>query len=206
MDIKINVGPQGVALGDGTNTPPRAGRTGDLIVTELHGRYFEQMRSGRSWSAANQAAQALSAALATTYTGLLIYNPLNSGKLVVPLKCKFSQSAAPATFPVIGLLGGWAATGGVSAFTTRITAQSNQIGNSATPAAVVLSAATIVTPTYIASFYDSGATGILPTSSNPLIDLEGLFGILPGGFLAFSSPTVATGWGFFSWEEPDLPL
>ena|ERR1700731_2331036 len=205
--IDLNVGPQGIALGDGTDVQARAGRTGDLIVSELHGRYFEQVRSNRMFSAANQAAQALSAALTTTYTGFLLYNPVGSNKGLVPNKVKFSQSAAPATFPVIGLIAGFAATGGVTAQTTAIPVQSNQIGNTGKGVGIALSAATIVTPTYLATFYDTvTTTATLPASGNPPVDLEGVYIILPGGFIAISSPTVATGWGWMSWCEVDLPL
>ncbi len=151
MELTVNVGPQGIALGDGSDVQARAGRTGDMIVSELHGRYFEQMRSNRMFSAANQAAQAVSVALTTTYTGLLLYNPLGSNKLLVPNILNFAPSIAEVALSVIGLLGGFAATGGVSAQTTKITVQSNQIGNTAVGAGIALAAATITTPTVLAA-------------------------------------------------------
>src|ERR1700731_3485047 len=106
MELTVNVGPQGIALSDGTDVQARAGRTGDLIVTELHGRYFEQMRSNRMYSAMNQASQALSVGLATTYTGFLLYNPVGSNKILVPNLIKFAPLSYT-TFAVIGLLGGF---------------------------------------------------------------------------------------------------
>jgi hypothetical protein len=203
--VDLNVGPQGIALGDGTDVQARAGRTGDLIISELHGRYFEQMRSNRMYSAVNQAAQALSAALATAYTGLLLYNPVGSNKLLVPNKLKFAQSAAPATFAAIGLLGGFAATGGVTAQTVAVAVQSNQIGNIGKGVGIALSSATIVTPTYVAMLQDQNTTTAVVS---PMVgaDLEGVFGLLPGAFIGFAGNTVATGFGFISWEEVDLPL
>ncbi len=42
LEVKFEVGPQASAAGDGTPLVPRLGRTGDVIVSELHGRYFEQ--------------------------------------------------------------------------------------------------------------------------------------------------------------------
>lgn len=204
MDVTLNVGPQGVALGDGADVNSRAGRTGDQIVSELHGRYFEQMRCGRMFSANNTAIQALSVGLATTYTGLVLYNPLSSGKVLVPNKVKFAITTLT-TFAVIGLLGGWAATGGVSGFTTRLTTQSNQIGNAAVSVGVALSAATISTPTYIGMLSDANQTTAV-ASPTGLQDLEGVFGILPGGFIGIAANAVANGFGFMSWEEVDLPL
>lgn len=205
MELTVNVGPQGVALADGTDVQARAGRTGDIIVTELHGRYFEQMRSNRMFSAATQAAGATSVALATTYSGILLYNPVNSNKLLVPNKVKFALSAAPAALSSVGLLGGFAATGGVTAQTVKLTVQSNQIGNSGIGVGVALSSATITTPSYIAHMFDSNPATAL-SSPVPLIDLEGVFGLLPGAFIGISTLTTLTGYGFISWEEIDLPL
>ena len=204
ISVELNVGPQAVAAGDGTDINSRAGRTGDQIVSELHGRYFEQMRSGRLFSAANQASQALSVGLATTYTGLCLYNPVGSNKVLVPNIIKFAPLSY-ATFAVLGLLGGFAATGGVTAQTTPLTVQSNQIGNTGKAVGIALSAATIVTPTYLAFLSDANQTTAV-SNPNPPTDIGGVFGILPGAFIAFSGNAVATGFGFMSWEEVDLPL
>jgi hypothetical protein len=205
MDLTVNVGPQGVALGDGTDTKLRGGRTGDGIFSELHPRYFEQMRSGRKWHVANQAAQAVSVALATTYTGLLLYNPVNSGKVIVPTKVKFALSVAQVAASTIGLLEGFAATGGVTTGTTPIATRSNQIGNASTAVALAYSAATITTPVYSVQFYDAFTAGAFGAPQPP-VDLEGILGLLPGAFLGIAALTAVTGLGFFSWEEVDLPL
>src|SRR5258708_4319920 len=103
MELKVSVGQQGIRLGDGTETVALAGPTGNIVVSELNGRYFEQMRSNRLFSACIQASQALSVGLATTYTGLLIYNPLGSNKVLVPNKVKFAPLSMT-TFAVIGLM------------------------------------------------------------------------------------------------------
>ncbi len=205
MELTVNVGPQGIALGDGSDVQARAGRTGDMIVSELHGRYFEQMRSNRMFSAANQAAQAVSVALTTTYTGLLLYNPLGSNKLLVPNILNFAPSIAEVALSVIGLLGGFAATGGVSAQTTKITVQSNQIGNTAVGAGIALAAATITTPTVLAAMAPAITTSTGFQTAAPY-DFGGVFGILPGGFIGIYALTAVTGLGFMCWEEVDLPL
>lgn len=205
MEIEVKVGPQAGAAGDGSLLSLRGGRTGAAIMQQLHGRYWEQVRGGRMYSAANQAAQAVSVALATTYTGFVLYNPLNSGKVLVPNKVKYSLSVAPAAIATLGLLAGYAATGGVTAQTTALTIQSNQIGNSAVGVARALSAATIVTPTLLATLYDGFTAAALP-GPTIVTDLEGVFGILPGGFIGFYALTAVTGLGWMSWEEVDLPL
>lgn len=173
---------------------------GEMAVSELHARYFEQGRYGNMFSAANQAAQAVSAALATTYTGLLLYNPPGSGVILAPNKVKFALSVAPAAIASIGLLAGFAATGGVTAQTTKLVNQSTQIGNSNVGKGIVLSAATIVTPTWVKQLVDGFTAAALPSPS-PVVDLEGAFQILPGGFIALGALTAVTGLASIVWEE-----
>ena len=205
LEVSGNVGPQGVAAGDGTVLRLRLGRTGDNIVTQLHSRYYEAMRVGKTFSAANQAAQVVSVALTTTYTGLALYNPVNSGRILVPIKIKYAVSVAPVAIATIGLIAGFAATGGVTAQTATLGVQSNQIGNSGRSVGIALSQATIVTPTWVYQLVDGFTAGALsaPTVAQ---DLEGTFGLLPGAFIAIGALTAITGLGSITWEEVDLPL
>lgn len=173
---------------------------GDLAVSELHGRYFEQGRYGNMFSAANQAAQAVSAALATTYTGLCLYNPVGSGVMLVPNKLKLALSVAPAAIATLGLIAGFAATGGVTVQTTKLTNQSSQIGSASGGKGIALSAATIVTPTWAFHLLDGATLTAFPAATG-LFDLEGLFQIMPGGFLALGALTAVTGLGSIVWEE-----
>lgn len=204
MHLEGVVGPQAKAFGDGASSPIRLGRTGAQVVSEIHGRYYESMRSGLMFSAANQGAQAVSVALATTYTGLLLYNPVGSGKILVPNKFKYSLSVAPAAIATLGLLTGFAATGGVTAQTAVLARQNNQIGNAGAGVGIALSQATIVTPTVLATLYDGFTAGALP-GPTMVTDLEGAFGILPGGFVGAYALTAVTGIGWISWEEIDMP-
>jgi hypothetical protein len=204
ISVELNVGPQAVAAGDGVDINSRAGRTGDQIVTELHAPYFESARSGKSFHAGNQAAQAVSVALATTYTGLLLYNPLNSGKILVPTLCKFALSVAQVAIATIGLIEGYSATGGVTTGTTAITARSNQIGNSTAGTGLVYSAATITTPVWSAQLADGFTAGAFGGPQVP-IDLKGIYVLLPGAYIAFGALTAVTGLGWLSWEEVDAP-
>ena len=173
---------------------------GDWAMSELHARYFEQGRYGNVFTAANQAAQAVSAALATTYTGLMLYNPLGSGVMLVPTKLKYALSVAPAAIATIGLISGWSATVGVTAQTTKLVNQSSQIGNLGSGRAIALSAATIVTPTW-AFHLEDGFTALALPGPVQLFDLEGMFQLLPGGFLAIGALTAVTGLGSMAWEE-----
>ena len=200
LQISGQVGPAAANAADGVAAPLRLGHTGEGIVQELHGRYVETLQRGGLFTATNQAAQAVSAALATAYTGLLGYNPPNSGVLIAINKLKFSLSAAPAAVAPLGLIAGYAATGGVTAGTTAALINSNVVGSTKKSSALAYSAATIATPVWLADLLDGFTAAAFPAPT-PIIDLEGAYGILPGGFIGIGALTAVTGLGSISWEE-----
>ena len=201
IPIEVQAGIQ--ALGRIGKGEARGGDTGEIIMSKNLADYAQMGLDGKTWVAANQAAVSVSVALATTYTGLLLYNPVGSGKIVTPKFLKFAISVAPVAIATIGIIGGHSATGGVTAETTPVTVQSSQIGNGSRGLARVLSVATIVTPTWLMHLHDGFTAGALP---NPAlqIDLRGLFQILPGGFIAIGALTAITGLGSISWDEVSL--
>ena len=198
LSILAQVGAQVVA--DGARVEPRLDRQAAVVVSELQARYSEAMARGQLFFAANPAAQAVSVALATTYTGLCLFNPVGSGKIIVPLKWKFALSVAPAAIATMGLISGHSATGGVTAETQTITPRSTQIGNGSSASAHVLSQATIVTPVWSVQTQDGFTAAALPAPTL-LTDLEGTFGLLPGGFMAVGALTAVTGLGSVVWME-----
>ena len=198
MPIAGQVGPSAVNAQDGANVEFRQGHTGEGIVQQLHGRYFETMARGAMYNVANQAAQAVSANLATSYTGLMLYNPIGSGTMLVLNKHKFALTVAPAASASIGLIAG-VQTAAPTA-TTAVPVRSNQIGNAKTGAGVAFSAATIAAPFWLTDAVDAFTAAALPGPS-PIVDLEGSVGILPGGFVAVGALTAVTGLGFMFWEE-----
>lgn len=175
-------------------------RLGENPVTQWLPRLYAMGWSGVIWSGANQAAQAVSVALATTYTGIGIYNPPGSGVNLIPLKVKYALSAAPAAPATIGLLGCWAATGAVTAQTTALTRQNGIIGNTSTGQGIVLSAATITTPTWIEQLADGFTAATLPAPGGPWY-MDGHLSVAPGGFLGVGALTAVTGLGSIFWAE-----
>lgn len=193
------VGPQTVS--DGSLVPPRLGRNGELVVQNLHGRYYEQVMRGNVFGASNQAAQAVSVALATTYTGLILSNPPQSGKNLVLLSAGYALSVAPAGIASIHLIGGWQST--EITHTTPVSPRSMLLGNPNATAATAKtdSAATIPAPVYLMSLMGGFTAGALPASPNALFDIDGQLVITPGGFVAIGALTAVTGFGAFVWEE-----
>lgn len=190
------------AAGDSAKITARGGRTGEAIVSELHGRYTEQASRGLVFSAANPAAQAVSVALATTYTGICLTNPAGSGKNLAILRAGFSLTVAPAAIANLGLMGGF----GAVTHTTPLIVKKNLIDNAMTASvgtsvALVDSAATIPTPVFLEGLMGGFTAAALPSSPVTPVPVEGSWVVPPGGFLAVFALTAVTGYGHIVWEE-----
>lgn len=199
--IASQTGPQ--VVGDGSDPPLRSGRAGDLIVSELQGRYFEQASRGNTYNASNQAAQAVSVALATTYTGLCISNPLGNTKNCVLLSASYALTVAPAAIASLHLIGGYSATANVT-HTTPLVApgiQNSLLGTGPTSTMRADSAATIVSPGYVMSLQGGFTAAALPASPLAVLDLGGQIVLPPGAWIAIGALTAVTGFGSFSWVE-----
>lgn len=157
---------------------------------------------GKLFIAANQTALAMSAALATTYTGIGIYNPQNSGKLIVPVKVKFAVSAIEAALSTQGLIGGTAVPSGL----TTLTVQNAPLGGTSTGVGVAFSAATIAAPVWLEHLLDANenATPTLNLAPTVPVYLDGEIALLPGSYLCLGALTAVTGLGSIAWAE--LPL
>lgn len=203
MDAEFVVGPR--KLNDGTKATGRSTRTGEQAVSDAHARYMEAVLRGSVFLAHNVAAQAVSVALATTYTGLVLCNPLGSGKNLVLLAAQFAVSVAEVAIASQHLIGGWSAT--AVTHTTPLAApgiQNALLGGGQNSVAKVDSAATIPTPNYllpIRSGFTAGALG--GPGMGALIDLGGLLILKPGAFAAIGALTALTGFGGLVWEEVD---
>ena len=199
LPIGLQAGPQNL----GRNSPGilRAGNTGEALVSEFLPPYAQAGFDGLGFSAANQAAQAVSAALATSYTGLLLYNPIGSGVILVPKLAKFVLTVAPAAIASLGIISGvqtLAPTG-----LTAVAPVSSQVGNAATGKGLVYSVATINTPVWRTQMVDGFTAAAFPAPAAPY-DFKGDVQILPGGFIAIGALTTVTGLGSLSWNEHAL--
>lgn len=203
--LKLAVGPQ--VLADGASPVPRGGRTGATITADGHGRYYEAVKRGNVFVAHNVAAQAVSVALATTYTGLCLSNPLGSGKDLILYMAQFAISVAEVAIATQHLIGGYSATTAVT-HTTPLAApgiQNAYLGAGNASIAKVDSAATIPTPGYLLplrSGFTAGALG--GPGMGQLADMGGIITVPPGGFVAIGALTAITGFGALVWEEQPI--
>lgn len=187
----------------GAPAPLTAGLSGAQRVQDGHSRYSDSATRGLMYTGGNAAAQAVSVALTTTYTGLILWNPIGSGVNLVPVSVAWALSVAPAAIASIGLIGGYSSTGIVTSggalvpIATRLDAGAGR--------GKVNGTATLVgTPTWIDQLMGGFTAAALPSSPLVCCELAGKFVIPPGGYIAVGALTAVTGLGAFVWEE--LPV
>lgn len=203
MDNNLKVGPQKTS--DGSSIVARGGRTGETNVADTHGRYQEAVLRGNVFIASNVAAQAVSVALTTTYTGLVLSNPLGSGKNLVLLGVQYAITVAEVAAASQHLIGAFSPT--AVTHTTPLAAPGIQnafIGAGNASIAKVDSSATIPTPNYLFSLRSAFTAGALGgPGMGAWVDLGGAIILPPSSFVAIGALTAITGFGSFIWEEVD---
>ena len=190
---------------DGTTVAnDRFGRQGDKIVTELNGRYYEQVSRGNTFIACSQAVATTTVGLATTYTGLCLSNPIASGKNLVLLYASMNQSVIQATQVEAFLLAtGSSPTTNVT-HTAAATIQSAMVGSNLV-AAVGKADTSATLP--VAPLYSLPLTNTATATQNApgdCIELAGSIVLAPGAYAAFVTPaqaSVAGMWFSFTWAE-----
>lgn len=192
-----------VSLPVGNMVLPRAGQLGDQIVTELNPKYYEQTYRNSGFYVASQAVATTTVGLATTYTGLVLSNPITSIKNLVLGKCSLMQSVIQATqVEAFALAYGFNSATNVT-HTTPATIQNAKIGSGALSVANADTAATLPTAPLYGTFVTNTATAT-SDSSVGVIDLEGSIILPPGAYAAFVTPaqaSVAGMWFGFQWIE-----
>jgi len=207
MLIQGQVGPiAGLqSIAPGTNAPMRQGNLGDQIVSELHGRYFEANYRRALFNGAITG-QVTTVALATTYTGLCLSNPVGSQVNLSLLKAGFGFLVAFAAASTIGLMVGYNSSTNVT-HTTPVTPRSQFVGVGAAGVGLLDSAATLPTAPTLNTILGVGLTGAIttvPSIMASIVDLEGSIILPPGAYCAFYTSTVsgaAAGAFSFTWEE-----
>lgn len=183
---------------DGTSPVLRQGSLGDGIVSELHGRYYEQAYRGNVFSVANQAAVTTSTTLNTTFTGLSIANPSTSGVNLVLLQFYCAQFAVGAA-AVVSIAGGTGVAAGSLVVRNALT------GTTAKTQTIASAGATITAPILLRPI---GSVGSLATtgyglSQSIVADIGGSI-IVPPGNIVCSDTSIATTTALifgFMWEE-----
>ena len=197
-DNKIPVGSDAVVT---RITPSNA-----QLVAQAHGRFYELSRQGNLFYAANQAATATSISVATTHTGLELYNPVGNNKDIVLEAVGFAANLAYVALSNVGLQGHWVATGAITAWTTPCVLGTNMgplnVGCGNAPTAWAGFAATIVAPK-IYSLLGAGAiaTAIGTMGGIQFVDIGGAIRLQPGAYVATYILTALSACFSFWWSE-----
>ena len=197
----------------GATPAVRMGQLGDVIVSELHGRYYETAYRRNIYSAVLNAGTTTSAGLATTFTGLLLYNPQNSTVNVAINKVGISFLVAFTAAATVGLMTGVAPTNPGTAV-TNTTVRTNYVGlPNGSGQALAYSTATLTatgaTPV-LHSVFGSGLTGAITTVPQVpgfFVDYEGSIILPPGTYIATYTSTASGASGTLaSFQYEEIPL
>ena len=186
----------------GSLVPANVSR-GALLTNASGGKYAEAALAGRLFSTANVNVLATSTTLNVTFTGLGLYNPIGSGKLIVMHEFGYAWDTAGAATGIVLAL---AVTD-----TTNTTAMHADLTiecarpNYDTSVCFATEAATIAAPT-IVKIVSQHATAATTTfvSLPRVIDLAGCIILPPGQTLVTDTTLADTAQFSFLWEEIDL--
>ena len=200
-------GRAGIArFGDGQSTlDTRLGQQGDLIVSELHGRYYEQaVRKNVFFSLSVARATSL---VTTAMIGNIVYNPPDSGVNLSLLKWQSQVIVTSATLTGVGLAVGYQPTTPTTVTAADATGSTYlQQPTLLTGKAKAYAIATVlIAPVMVTMLHHNTAAintvGIDQASG----DFEGQFIVPPGAFICVAAAGAAaaasghTSW--LSWEE-----
>jgi hypothetical protein len=206
MQGVVGSGAQATNLPNAQPANVRLGNLGDLIVSELSGPYGEQTYRGNSFSASIQAVATTTVGLATTYTGLVISNPIGSGIVMELSLASVMQSVIQSTqIEAYAIAIGFNATTNVT-HTAALTTKSNKVGSGITSLGLADTSATLPTaPTYHTFVQNTGTA--IANGTGSVIDLKGSVILMPGAYACWVTPaqaSVAGLWFSFSWVEKPL--
>lgn len=181
----------------------RGARGGEQMVSELRNPYYQSTKDGYRFSASIQAVSTTTVGLATTYTGLVISNPITSTIDMSIDIVSIMQSVIQATqVEAYAIACGFNATTNVT-HTTPLTVRSKLIGSGITGQGLADISATLPTaPFYDTFIHDTAAASTNGTGS--VVDLKGSIILPPGGYALWVTPaqaSVAGLWFSMSWEE-----
>lgn len=185
------VGPQIAA--DGTNPALRQGRSAELVVTELHGRYYEQAFRGNLYVAQAIITAPVIYTTAAGTGGPLVWNPPGSGINVVPVAIGYGVTVVTTVAAALGLTGN---TGQVIAptSTTAIDGRTSAMIGGGNGKAT---AYRVGTPTNAGNFLLPVAdlhTGALTVDTGAFhwVDLGGVLICPPGGWVSPAASATAS--------------
>lgn len=204
MLIQGSVGqPSITSIQPGTTPTLRQGQLGEMVVQELHGRYYETAYRRNQFFAATQSGQTSSAGLVTGYIGLALTNPTTSTVNLVLNKVGWGVNAAPAAVMMVGLAFNTSTTAVTQ--TTAVTTRNCFLGGATSQGLVSTSVTFPTAPviSHILGVIDTGAVTTVIHQTN-FVDMEGSIVMPPGSYICLYTSTASAATSLFAsfqWEE-----
>jgi len=210
MLVQNQVGPIAAtqSIGAGTLSPQRAGNLGDTIVSELHGRYYEQTYRRNMFVGATPVGQTTVAFTSGTttagLTGLILNNPIGSTVNMVLTKWWLGFPVINTTVNEAILALGYNSSTALSS-TTAAAVNGNSLfqGVGASSQGKAYAVATVPTAPVTSAFLASMPTATtLPSTASG--DFEGSIILPPGAYACFITLAASPTSGFAAsafWEE-----
>lgn len=178
---------------DGAQLPDRAGRMGDMIISELQGRYYEMAARGRLFSAFAIVTAPVIFSTAAGTGGPLLWNPPTSGKNVSVLAITCGITVVTTVAAALGLTGNTGQTSAPTSTTAIDQRSSGLIGGQAS----VSTPFRVGTPTNAGNFFFpllQLGTGALTVDDICLgwIDVGGAVVCPPGAWVSIAASATAT--------------
>lgn len=178
-----------------------------LYNTNLHADAYEATYRKATFFGSNGAVPSVTTvALATTYTGLCLYNPAGTGVNLVVATVGYSFLVAFPAAATIGLMVGYAAAGVVTAVAAASPGASSNIGTGATAGGKCALSATLVGTPVLHTVFGAGLTGAITTTPQNMtvFDMGGSLILPPGAYAAIYTSTASGAASLaasFQWEE-----
>lgn len=199
---QITVGAQAPA--SGATITARSGRNADQMVSEFNARYYQATKDGLAFTAATQALVTTTVGLATTYTGLVVSNPITAAVDLVLIQASMMQSVLQATqVEAFAIATGFLSTANVT-HTTPVAVKSSLIGSGLTGSGLADVAATLPAAPFYDTFFTNTGTATADSTGIQVFDLGGSIVLKPGAFACFVTPaqaSVAGMWFGMKWLE-----
>jgi hypothetical protein len=190
---------------NGVGKPPLIDRERKMVTLS---EYAEAARQGNCYAGANQAGVVWTDGISQTYTGLVVYNPIGSGKILRILAAGQSEIVAPggANITEYWLGCGYHASTACTAG-SELTAYNCRVGGSVGVGVAYDGSELNAIPTWTFPIMTSKTAAVLAVAAAPgLVRIDGLVALPPGAYaaiLTFMVGAASGGKGAILWQELD---
>jgi hypothetical protein len=207
VTVEIQAGPRLVS--DGSENKVRGGRTGEIIVSDAHGRHYEATSRGNVFFVADQTGKTVPAGLSASPTTVTLFNPKLSGVNVALISASIDFIVAFAAGSAVWL-GANVNPAAADVTGTAAVPVNALVGSGKKSSILAFTAATLPAAPIAICQLGAGLTGAIttaPVSQTFSREFAGSIVVGPGGALSFQASTAggaSGGFGEFCWEEVPL--